>query len=235
MRGTLGERRFAQMRPDRRVALVAGLVTMVLSGCYAGASLEASPAITPAPTSPSMEPTPTPVPTPVPPTPGPTWNGTCDVPHTIHDVGGWNSAWPLRVIVSCLGDRGLQLTGYLEIITGIGGPPTGVTPAWLGECCGVLAGQSPVVLWGAAVPADGRCTGVDSECEWMFLFAPDPSALDLTLHRWVRVTGHYDDPVAQTCHVADSRSSIKSDAEAVTLCRESFVVTSIESAPAPAP
>jgi hypothetical protein len=242
---------------DRRVALVAGLVTMVLAGCYAGASFEASPAITPAPTmtaviatptatapaatepSPSMEPTPTPVPTPtlVPTlTPGPTWNGTCDVPMTVHALSGaWNSAWPIEVLVNCLGDRELQVTGYLEIVSGVGGPTTGVAPAWLGEWFGVSAGQSPVVLWGAAVPADGRCTGVDSECEWMFLFAPDPSALDLTLHRWVRVTGHYDDPVAQTCHLGNRIGMVSSDAEAVATCRRHFVVTAIVSSPAATP
>jgi hypothetical protein len=53
--------------------------------------------------------------------------------------------------------------------------------------------------------------------------------------QWVQVTGHFDDEAASACTVqpsADSEASI-TDAYAVYLCRERFVITSIEPGSAP--
>jgi hypothetical protein len=130
-------------------------------------------------------------------------------------------------LTDCFGDRDLRLTGYLAPISGIGGTNSGVVPAWLGEWSGL-----PAVLWLKPHPADG-CIAAD-DCVWVFLHAPDAAVLQLTPDRWVALTGHLSDPDAGTCRATGS-GDVTSDARAIVVCREHFVVTKIETLASPAP
>lgn len=220
------------------------LITVVVAGCLgagplqsptttvapaatatAGTSIAPSPTATPNPTA-TPGPTATPSPTVG---PGPTITGECPPPPAVEVLGGWTPAWPPRLLAACFGNREIEVTGYLAPAWGIGGLGNGVVPSWLGEWSGL-----PSVLWLRPHPADG-CPAPE-DCMWMFLFAPAPASLPMTSDRWVTLTGHFNDPVALTCRATGSGpDAVKTNAEAVDLCREHFVVTQIRTVAAPSP
>ena len=126
---------------------------------------------------------------------------------------------------ACFGGRDLGVTGWLAEPWGIGGYSTGVEPAWLGEV------MTDVVLW--TQPRGTDACQSDSACDFAFLhFPPDSDPWTLPLDRWVRLTGHFEDPLAATCGW-NGTNDPKTPEQAVELCREAFVVTSIEDAPDP--
>ena len=154
----------------------------------------------------------------------------CVAPVSVSDFGGWPGSPPIDQILRCFGDRDFVVTGYLAPPEGIGGIANGITPTWLGEWSGL-----PVVLHANVNPAD-TC-GDDVDCSWAFLFAPKPALLPLTPARWVRLTGHFDDPVAATCRATpgyEGQDGPETDAQAIATCRGHFVVTKIQTVPPPA-
>ena len=178
----------------------------------------ASIAATSRPTTPSTAPA----------TPGQSAIASCPPPATVTVMGGWDPGWPRAALVSCLSRADVQVTGWLADGWGIGGEPSGIAPAWLGEWSGL-----PKVLWLAPHPSDGCFAATD--CIWLFLFASKADALPLSPDRWVTLTGHFDDPVATTCRWVGPIGDPVSPAVAVEQCRGRFVVTEIEDAPAPEP
>ena len=197
------------------------------SGDVASPSASASPTVTstPGPTAAaSVGSSPSPSST-----PSATPDASCPPPVTVPVLGGWTEAWPSDRLADCFGSADLEVTGYLAHPWGIGGVGHGVVPTWLGEWSGLES-----VLWIKPNPTEG-CSGDD--CGWLFLYAPDASALPLSPDRWVALTGHFDDPLAQTCRATAPEGSgyPSTDAEAIAECRMHFVVTEIRTIPPPAP
>jgi hypothetical protein len=235
----------------RSTAAASGVLALLVVAC-AGSAVPtpgltvpfASPSggiLSPEP-SPSPEPTPAPTPTDAP-TPSPTplvdvSPGPCPGPVTVRVLGGWDPAWRSSPRVDCFGSAELRVTGWIAAAEGIGGAATGIVPAWIGEWWGL-----PRVLYQKPLRRDpddplggfiqDPTTG---DGIWLFLFAPDASALPLAPERWVTVTGHFDDPASTTCRWSgELYTEPVSDAAAIAACRSHFVVTAIEDAAAPTP
>ena len=164
----------------------------------------ALPSRTPNPTSaPSPSPSQTPNPiysAPVRPTPAPS-----PIRITFEDLwsGGWRRYGPTT----------LQVDGWLAIPWGVGGTNTGITPAWLGEWL------TDEALWETPGTIPRDCS--EDACRFVFLH-PAPGTSLGRLDRWVRATGHFDDPRAATCRPTLVGMTV---AEAVRTCRDRFVVT----------
>jgi hypothetical protein len=113
--------------------------------------------------------------------------------------------------VDCLGHRSITITGYRyegECACGVGPPRT---PSWLAD---VFSGRFIQALPG---PARSRVLSVHF----------DPAAgipEDLPGNVPLTITGHFDDPAAQTCRSLDGSES--RDA-VITACRQAFVVTEL--------
>ena len=145
---------------------------------------------------------------------------------TVWVLGGWSPDWPLDQLVACTGSRELTVVGYLAPAWGIGGIPTFIKPAWLGE------EFIEKVLWLKVHPSDG-CFA-DDDCRWIFLFAEHPETLPLEPDRWVVITGHFDDPAAATCYWEENPiSPPRTTTEAIGQCRQHFVVTEMADASPP--
>ena len=216
-------------------AIALGLALLVVAACAAfGPERSATDTSTPSPTATTaVLPSPTAT-TAVSPSPNPTSapsvtpGSSCPPPATVKVLGGWTAAWPSDQLADCFGNADLEVTGYLAPAWELGGVSNGVVPSWLGEWSGLME-----VLWLKPHPADG-CYA-DDDCIWLFLFAPDASVLPLTPDRWVSVTGHFDDPVAQTCRApAQGPDIITTDAQAIAECRKHFVITQIRTIAPPA-
>lgn len=152
----------------------------------------------------------------------------CPAPSTVDVLGGWSPQWPAADLVTCVGSRELTVIGYLAPPWGVGGTSNGLAPAWLGEWAGL-----PSVLWLRPRNSAGCLAATD--CVWMFLYAPDAATLPLTPDRWVRVSGHFNDPAATSCRWAGPDGDPVTDASAAAVCRQHFVVTSIADVPTPSP
>jgi hypothetical protein len=154
----------------------------------------------------------------------PTASGECPAEPTVDVLGGWIPGVPSARLPSCYGRGDLTVIGYLYSGSlGIGGESTNIKPVWLGEWAGL-----PSVLAAEAPPA-GTST---CDCHWLFLFAPADRELAISPDRWAAVTGHFDDPVALTCYWNGVGTPV-SKQDAVAACSQRFVVTKIETAPAP--
>jgi hypothetical protein len=133
--------------------------------------------------------------------------------NSLIDVVGMGPQDPGGDPVACYGDAPLTFDA-----TWLGGGeadcPPAPEPAWL--AC------SPFVL---QAPGDTRKVGPP-----MLFVAIDPSArpsIAFEPYAQVRVTGHFDDPAAQTCHetqVGDAET-LAPAAETIERCRREFVVT----------
>jgi hypothetical protein len=156
-------------------------------------------------------------------------SNACPSPATVADIAGLPGTPIIDHLLSCFGHSDITVSGYLGAPEGIGGTSNGITPSWLGEWSGLT-----VVLALQPFSADG-CREEDS-CPWTFVFSRKPAVLALTPARWVRVTGHFDDPAAATCRAApggDGVSGPRTDADAIAICRGHFVLTKIETIAAP--
>jgi hypothetical protein len=115
--------------------------------------------------------------------------------------------------VACFGNASLTVDG--EVIAGVADCPVTVTvePVWLfcpqtllgliGETRKLGVPQLPL----AVDPTSG-----------VSLAGPNPN---------VRVTGHFDDPAAQTCQATDAPSGAAPEPRNVERCRATFVVTEV--------
>ncbi|MGH2392955.1 MAG: hypothetical protein ACRDGH_05585 [Candidatus Limnocylindria bacterium] len=118
--------------------------------------------------------------------------------------------------VACYGNEALTFDAILMGGPGaIDGPCVSIEPAWLG--CDSAVGL---------VPTQDR----NKFSPWL-LVAVDPASGVATgelIDTNVRVTGHYDDPAAQTCRFDGTYVPAPTEVDWVATCRSTFVVTSIE-------
>jgi hypothetical protein len=120
-----------------------------------------------------------------------------------------------EVALECYGDRTLRFVVYVRDPGAVGWTyPFGLEPAWFrGATFFVAASDDLAPGWGpitalAVPPALG-----------------DPQATHLG--HWVTVTGHLDDPAAATCVATGEPAVAPSTAEAIVICRSTFVVESV--------
>jgi hypothetical protein len=128
----------------------------------------------------------------------------------------------------CFGARDVELEGWEDIPDGLGGSGPSFNPAWLGS----LYGAASVL---ASNLFDQSCL---SPCEMRFLSVfidPATSLRFETDGQWVVVTGHRNDPAAETCVYDGKGGPIDLSAEQVRqACRDKFVLTSVRAATPPA-
>lgn len=123
--------------------------------------------------------------------------------------------------LACYGDRTLRFTAYVRDPGDVGWTYAyGLEPAWfrgLGLFVATTVGQKP---------GYGPITA----------FAIPPGLGDLQpahVGHWVTLTGHFDDPAAQTCVASGEPGVAPTTAEAVLICRSTFVVASVARTSAP--
>ncbi len=167
------------------LAIAAVVVAWGAAGCAGGQTGVEAPTPPPA-VSPTVPPADTDVAS-----PRPTW--TPGPAPTSSPVAGACPGSPMTVDQlltadgACFGGRDVGVTGWLAEPWGVGGYLAGVEPAWLGEP------MTDVVLWER--PRDSAACQADGACDFAFLhFPPGADPWTLPLDRWVRLTGHLDDP-----------------------------------------
>jgi len=121
---------------------------------------------------------------------------------------------------TCYGAQAVTVIGWLAPAWGIGGVESGIEPAWLGEL------PPDPVLWHQPRNPTGCFT--DEDCLFTFVHRA-PGTIDLTgPERWVAVTGHFHDPVADTCTWNGTIGQPISAEDAVARCSLAFVATAVE-------
>ena len=128
---------------------------------------------------------------------------------------------------ACFGSRDVRVRGWVAPSWGVGDTSTGVAPSWLGET------MTNPVLW--LKPRNRSGCFSEDDCVWVFVHVSPSGGVTFDLpERWVEVTGHFDDPAAQTCRW-DGRTNPPGDTvnQAVDRCRDEFVVTAVHATAAP--
>lgn len=153
-------------------------------------------------------------------TPSPTLAAcpSLDEPMSVATYFAALEAKPLDGSSPCFDGEDVTLLGWADAMPGVGFMPPGIAPGWLWIPTGALwefdCDEDCGSLWVHIDPA--------SEIEWH-----DDG-------RWVLVTGHTGDPLAETCHWVYPEGWTEGEnpvSEAQDHCRESFVVTAVEQAP----
>lgn len=125
--------------------------------------------------------------------------------------------------LECYGNRTLRFTAWVRDPGVIGWVyPFGLKPAWFWSVDSLFVSV-------AAEPPPGVTP--------LVALAVPPELGDLQAKHvgsWVRVTGHFDDPAAQACVPTGEPGVGPTPAEAVAICRSTFVVSSVARATAPA-
>jgi hypothetical protein len=125
--------------------------------------------------------------------------------------------------LACYGSRTLHLTAFVRDPGEVGWTYTyGLDPGWFRT-----AGSLFVAGTSTARPGEGP---------FMALAAP-PALGDLQAMyqgHWVSITGHFDDPAAASCTATGEAGVAPSAADAVMICRSTFVVARVSRAEAPA-
>jgi hypothetical protein len=131
----------------------------------------------------------------------------------------------------CFGGADVEIRGWLDSPPDTGVEPPFVDPAW-------LAYSTPMMtsLW--EIPPVGPnhfCPNQNGACPWFFLHIDPASGLTLDFPpRWLIVTGHTQDPAAETCHFVYGEEWTEprlDDALAVESCRTKLVIVSFRDAP----
>ncbi|HET6746437.1 MAG TPA: hypothetical protein VFH90_11405 [Candidatus Limnocylindria bacterium] len=178
-------------------------------------NLDPTPSPSPSPTTTataSNAATPTPEPTPT--LPAYCVNPLVDI-NTLIDLQSTGPLDPPRDPVACYGDAPLTFDATW-LGGGVADCPTAPEPAWL--ACSAFSLQAP---------GDTRKVGAPS-----LGVAVDPSAslsLPSEPYAQVRVTGHFDDPAAQTCRETEPLpgASAEPDSQIIERCRNTFVITEV--------
>ena len=121
--------------------------------------------------------------------------------------------------------------GFLADIAGVLPPGAKIEPAWLAYPVGTG-------LWDKPVPRDTNGACLSDPCTLLWIRVDPSSGLTFdTAGRWVRISGHFRDPAAETCkYIISSFEPINpgaTDDGARQTCRAAFVLTAVESAPPP--
>lgn len=169
-------------------------------------------------------------------------SGVCpSAPRTLADLIAVDAGYPgpltadfppiigvyAEAAADCWPDEEIELIGVVRGPEGVGGVTWfKIEPMWL-----VDSGHWLSVT--EAVDPDGWPVGP------FFPVAVPPElepAFSRLAGRWVRVTGHFDDDRARSCHVTESNPSfgvVPTAEEAIRICRTSFVLTAVEHMVAP--
>jgi hypothetical protein len=155
------------------------------------------------------------------PQPGPTACG--EPPDSILEFMGLDQ----RLAVACFGDSPMTLTAWSAPCQGCGGAgePGNGEPAWL------LQPANKLYLLPAQMSMDG---GWSKEA----ILHGDLAWRPEWTGTWLRLTGHFDDPAAQTCrwHPRPDEEPYYWGPEAdVSRCRAMFVITELEVVSGPGP
>jgi hypothetical protein len=132
---------------------------------------------------------------------------------------------PARTAVACFGDRDLSFRAWIvDPGEGYGGTCPAFSPAWIQEC--VL----PDFLLATARTTDTNGAVLHG------MRSPSATGATTGVGRWVRVTGHYDDPVSSSCRGVTSDWGLGLASEippalAVSMCRQVFVVSNVRNLP----
>ncbi len=132
---------------------------------------------------------------------------------------------PPLTAVGCFADQPISFRAWVvDPGEGYGGTCSAFTPAWIREC--VLADYQLA----ASVPGTG-----DQTARLHAQRAPTATGATKGVGRWVRATGHYDDPVSPTCRGVGPSGDVAFESEippslAVLSCRLVFVVTDVRNA-----
>jgi hypothetical protein len=123
--------------------------------------------------------------------------------------------------LACFGDRTLRFTAYVRDPGDVGWTYAyGLEPAWFRGAAFFVAASADLP------PGTGPITAL----------AVPPGLGDLQrahVGHWVMVTGHFDDSAAQTCVASGEAGVAPNTAEAVLICRSTFVVESVARTSAP--
>jgi len=144
-----------------------------------------------------------------------------------------------RANAACFHGKTLRVIGWLDRLPAIDfdGPP--IAPAWFN-----MPGGKLPALW-TVKPAvqdfSPSCTDQSgssvADCDWTMVFVNPASGLSLgSSPRWVILTGHFDDPIAETCHFSGGGPAgdvIPPPITARQSCRGEFVVTGVQTTTAP--
>lgn len=183
--------------------------------------------VAPTPTPPAVptvtaSPSPTPLDTPileVTPTPGPTPTPVLScgpLPTTAAEI----VAMSVPTAAACYGDTSLTIEGYSVPCTGCGGlDEYDRSPSW-------LALNVPQYSVGTTPGTPGQ----DVATSFPVFIDPATGIAFPPAGALVRVTGHFNDPIAKTCRVTPKPGSSVSaldPASVITACRASFVVTAV--------
>jgi hypothetical protein len=127
-----------------------------------------------------------------------------------------------ELALDCYGDRTLRFVAYVRDPGAVGWTYVfGLEPAWFRGASFFVASSDDLA------PGTGPITAL----------AVPPDLGDLQakhVGRWVTVAGHFDDPAAQTCTASGEPGVAPTTAEAVVICRSTFVVESVARTSAPA-
>jgi hypothetical protein len=121
----------------------------------------------------------------------------------------------------CFGETELRLVAYGAAPEGMGGVEAyRIDPLWLTSRGRWLAVDDATDAYGFTGPF------------YPVAVPPVHEAAFEALHgRWLEVTGHFSDPIADTCRVTMGDPSVAPTAEqAIEICRTVFVVTGIKPA-----
>lgn len=138
-------------------------------------------------------------------------------PTTFAAFGALGSTMPMADVVDCLGRTDLTFVAYSGPPHGIGGTLNGIAPEWLGE----------PLSYELFLHEDAT-----DEAAMAFVAIRPGSGVSLPDGQWVRVTGHHNDPAAETCR-SDRDPADPAYQEPVQFCRERFVLTSVTTVSVP--
>ena len=115
----------------------------------------------------------------------------------------------------------IRVAGFVATPEGLGGAaPFSIQPGWMVSRAHFLA-TTDAVDPGAGPVGPFFPVAVPPSLEAQF------GALD---HRWVRVSGHFDDAIANTCSVTSASQdpgTVPTDEQTIEICRTSFVLTAV--------
>ena len=138
---------------------------------------------------------------------------------------------------ACFADRPVTLTGWFDAPTAMGWEGPVINPAWL-----AYPDDGPFMAFWNRVPVDrgDGDIGCPEGVACTFIFPHVDPGTNVTLPHargWYRLTGHYFDAAAETCHyvpIEGDTEPMPADADAISQCRAQWVVSKIEAMEAPA-
>jgi len=137
----------------------------------------------------------------------------------------------LRLDTTCLGSATLTIVGWEAAPVPFEVWPPVIGPGWLS----LWSDATKSVLWQDQFDSSWRCGGPD-QCPWILVHIPPDSPLTFNAKgKWVRVTGHVNDPASDGCYFygPPEMSPFPDVSLAEASCRQNFVVDTIEATSGP--